>query len=283
MAGTLFVIATPIGNLEDVTARALRVLREVSLIAAEDTRHTARLLTRYGIVTPTTSLHEHNEQQKTPALIDRLLEGVDVAVVSDAGTPGISDPGSYLIRTARERGIRVSPVPGASALTALLSVVGVPSEGFHFLGFPPTRAKDRLLWLDRLANARPLAVFYEAPHRVRATLREIAERVGSDLRVIVGRELTKSHEELVDGPILEVSETLMARGEFVIAIKVGHMDNYKLAVIPPTGDELRAEFSHMTNFGGLTRRGAISALARKYALSARHIYSALEATKGSVG
>src|SRR5689334_14410616 len=144
MSGTLFVVATPIGNLDDVSARSLRVLKDVSLIAAEDTRRTAKLLTRYGITTPTTSLHEHNEHQKAAALIERLAGGESIALVSDAGTPTISDPGSYLIKLAFERDIPVSPVPGPSAVTALLSVCGFSGDGFTFLGFPPTRAHDRL-------------------------------------------------------------------------------------------------------------------------------------------
>src|SRR6266487_4165061 len=148
MPGTLFVVATPIGNLEDITLRALRVLREVALIAAEDTRRTSHLLARHAIVTPTTSLHEHNERRKSPSLIRRLLTGDDIAIVSDAGTPTISDPGAYLVRLAVDAGIRVEPVPGPSAVMAALSVLGLSTDSFTFLGFPPTRSKDRKLWLE---------------------------------------------------------------------------------------------------------------------------------------
>src|SRR5262245_9042264 len=150
MPGTLFVVATPIGNLEDVTARALRVLREVAVIAAEDTRRTAGLLTRYAIATPTISLHEHNEASKIPALIARLERGDHIAIVSDAGTPTVSDPGHRLVSAAAAAGIRVEPVPGPSALMAALAVSGFPADQFTFLGFPPTKAKDREAWLEQV-------------------------------------------------------------------------------------------------------------------------------------
>src|SRR4051812_46084717 len=166
MPGTLFIVATPIGNLEDITARALRILGEVALIAAEDTRRTSHLLARYAITTPTTSLHEHNERQKSPSLVRRLVAGDDLAIVSDAGTPGISDPGSHLVRLAVEAGIRVEPVPGPSAVMASLSVLGLSADSFTFLGFPPVRSKDRSAWLARLAEVHDIAVFFEAPHRI---------------------------------------------------------------------------------------------------------------------
>ena len=152
MPGTLFVVATPIGNLEDITARALRILREVALIAAEDTRRTSHLLARYSINTPTTSLHQHNEHRKTSAVVDRLMRGENVALVSDAGTPVVSDPGQHLIRTAVEAGIRVEPIPGPSAVMAALSASGFPAETFTFLGFPPVRSKDRAVWFKRLSD-----------------------------------------------------------------------------------------------------------------------------------
>ena len=174
MPGTLFVVATPIGNLEDITARALRVLREVAVIAAEDTRRTAHLLARYAIATPTTSLHEHNESGKSASLIARLQRGDSVALVSDAGTPTISDPGGRLIRAAIDAGIRVEPIPGPSAVLAALAASGLPTDSFTFLGFPPTRSKDRKQWFERAAScsAGPV-VFFEAPHRIQATLARV--------------------------------------------------------------------------------------------------------------
>ena len=200
MPGTLFVVATPIGNLEDITLRALRVLREVSVIAAEDTRRTGHLLARYAIETQTTSLHEHNESRKAPALVAQLLAGRSVALVSDAGTPTISDPGQQLIREAIAAGVRVEPVPGPNAAIATLAVSGFGVDEFTFLGFPPVRSKDRKLWFARAASARGLVIFYEAPHRIRRTLEELLSIIG-DVSIAVGRELTKKHEELVRGPI----------------------------------------------------------------------------------
>ncbi|MBI4486500.1 MAG: 16S rRNA (cytidine(1402)-2'-O)-methyltransferase, partial [Acidobacteria bacterium] len=178
MPGTLLVVATPIGNLEDITTRALRVLRESALIAAEDTRRTSHLLSRYGIQTPTTSLHEHNEAQKSASILARLQRGDTVALVSDAGTPTISDPGRRLICAAIEAGIRVESVPGPNAAIAALAVSGFDSDSFSFLGFPPTRSKDRNAWIERLRTAGPTVVFYEAPHRIRETLALLQAAVG---------------------------------------------------------------------------------------------------------
>src|SRR4051812_42752029 len=169
MPGTLYVVATPIGNLEDVTLRALRVLREVSVIAAEDTRRTARLLQHYSISTRTTSLHAHNEQEKTAQLVARLNDGASIALVSDAGTPVISDPGQTLVAAARSAGIRVEAVPGPSAVMAALSSSGLPAGTFAFVGFPPARGKDRKDWFETLARREMLTVMFEAPHRIRQT------------------------------------------------------------------------------------------------------------------
>src|SRR5476649_1855805 len=196
MPGTLFVVATPIGNLEDITVRALRVLREVAVIAAEDTRRTAHLLARHGITTSTTSLHEHNEGAKSGAMVARLLSGDHIALVSDAGTPTVSDPGGRLIRAAIEAGVRVESVPGPSAVLAALAAAGMPTDEFSFLGFPPTGSKDRKLWFDRVKTVGGTIVFFEAPHRIQDTLNELQREVGN-CEVAIGRELTKVHEELV--------------------------------------------------------------------------------------
>ena len=186
MPGTLYVVATPIGNLEDVTLRALRTLREVSVIAAEDTRRTARLLQHYSISTRTTSLHEHNERSKTPSLVARLQAGESIALVSDAGTPVVSDPGTHLVAAAHAAGIRVVPIPGASAALAALSSSGLAEREFLFLGFPPTRATARKKWLADVAAERRVLILYEAPHRIRATLEDMLEAFG-DRTVAVGR------------------------------------------------------------------------------------------------
>ena len=218
MPGILFVVATPIGNLEDVTLRALRVLREVSLIAAEDTRRTARLLQHYSIPTPTTSLHEYNERAKAPGLIARLQSGSSIALVSDAGTPVLSDPGAELVRLAHEAGIKVEPVPGPSAAVAAVSASGAQSDGFLFVGFPPSRSKARKLWLSALTSEPRAIVLFEAPHRIRALLEDLEEIFGDRL-LTVGRELTKAHEELVVQPIDAVLEGLREpRGEYTLVI-----------------------------------------------------------------
>src|SRR3954470_14396949 len=178
MAGILYVVATPIGNLEDVTLRALRVLRDVSLIAAEDTRRTARLLQHYSITTRTTSLHEHNEREKSAHLIERLRAGESIALVSDAGTPLISDPGQTLVAEARRAGIRVEAIPGASAILAALSASGLPAPEFAFFGFPPTRANARRDWFANLRKQTMLTVFFEAPHRILHSLDDLGHVYG---------------------------------------------------------------------------------------------------------
>ena len=280
MPGTLFVVATPIGNLEDITLRALRVLREVALIAAEDTRRTAHLLARHAISTPTTSLHEHNESRKTPAVIARLQKGDDVALVSDAGTPTISDPGGHLIREAIDAGIRVVPIPGPSAAMAALAVSGLPTDSFTFLGFPPTRAKPRIEWFERVRAVGGTIVFFEAPHRIHETLRALQQSIG-DCVVSVGRELTKAHEQLVNGPISTVQNQLSPTlGEFTVVVQVEHKTQGD-PVKAPTHQQLAAEFGDMTANRALSRRGAIASLARRHGMAPNDVYAALEAAKKS--
>lgn len=280
MPATLYVVATPIGNLEDITARALRVLREVSLIAAEDTRRTAHLLVRYAISTPTTSLHEHNEHRKSGAIIERLKRGDSVALVSDAGTPLVSDPGGRLVRAAIDAGIRLEPIPGPSAVLAALAVSGMPTESFTFLGFPPTRSNDRKRWLQRLGASAGTVVFFEAPHRIRRTLEDIRDALG-DKSVLIARELTKAHEELVRGPISSVLARIEnPRGEFTVVIEIGHKTETADVSLLDPGDMV-AEFGLMTNTGGYTRRQAIAALAAKYRQPSRSVYAAIERAKSS--
>jgi 16S rRNA (cytidine1402-2'-O)-methyltransferase len=281
MPGTLFVVATPIGNLEDVSARALRILREATLIAAEDTRRAAQLLSRFSITTPTTSLHEHNEGRKTAALVDRLKGGDSIALVSDAGTPTISDPGQQLIRSAIDAGIRIESIPGPSAALAALAASGLPSDTFTFLGFPPTRAADRARWFSDVRSAGRTVVFFEAPHRIRQTIQDLRDALG-DAYVVVARELTKIHEELVRGPISDVLSGLrQPRGEYTVVVDVGHLTELGHEAAP--GDpEIRAKFYEMTESLGLTRRAAISALAKRYRLPARDVYAAIERARDSV-
>jgi 16S rRNA (cytidine1402-2'-O)-methyltransferase len=219
-AGVLYVVATPIGNLEDLSARALRVLREVDRIAAEDTRRTSNLLRHFGLETPLTSYFDAVEARKAPALVAEILEGKSLALVSDAGTPLVSDPGFRLVRAAVEAGIRVVPIPGASALTTLLAAAGLPCERFVFEGFLPAKPGKRRKRLESLREEPRTIVLYESVHHVIRTLAEIEEILG-DRPAAVGRELTKLHEEILRGRVSEIRATLASgtpRGEFVIAI-----------------------------------------------------------------
>jgi 16S rRNA (cytidine1402-2'-O)-methyltransferase len=275
MPGTLFVVATPIGNLEDITARALRILREVALIAAEDTRRTSHLLARYSINTPTTSLHHHNEHRKTSAVVDRLMRGENVALVSDAGTPVVSDPGQHLIRTAVGSGIRVEPIPGPSAVMAALSASGFPADTFTFLGFPPVRSKDRADWFKRLSAVSGTVVFFEAPHRIRPTLEELLAQIG-DRPAVVCRELTKVHETLARGPISVVIDSPhQTRGELTVVVDIGHTAENVLRQ-PATERELAIQFGEITESVGLTKRKVINILARRHGRPPNEIYKAVE-------
>ena len=263
----LYVVATPIGNLEDITLRALRVLREVDLIAAEDTRHTRKLLARYDIDTPVTSYHENNERTKAEALARRLEAGESIALVSDAGTPTISDPGYHLIRAAAEKGVAVTPVPGVSAAVAALSVSGLATDRFVFQGFLPARQSRRKEALRRLQDDDRTMVFYEAPHRVRKALADMREVLG-DRAALAGRELTKVHEELLRGTLSQLAgqlEETPARGEFVIVVE-GRGER-------PDVDEgkLRAEIGRLLE-AGRTANDAAKLIAQTFSLAKRDVY-----------
>jgi len=266
MRGTLFVVATPIGNLEDITLRALRVLREVSVIAAEDTRRTAQLLARHAIRTPTTSLHEHNEGRKSPAILARLEAGESVALVSDAGNPAISDPGAHLVRQALAAGLRVEPIPGPSAVLAALSVSGMATDLFAFLGFPPARSNDRKKWLGGLAELQGTIVFFESPHRIHRTLADMKAIIG-DSTILIARELTKAHEELVKCTISEALARLTEpRGEFTIVLELGRKTDTDAPLASALYD---------------SRRQALAALARSYGISSHDLYSAIATIRKS--
>ncbi len=223
MSGTLFIVATPIGNLEDLTPRARKTFAEVDLIAAEDTRHTGRLLFSIGLKTRLLALHEHNEEKAVPAIIEALESGRSVALVSDAGTPLVSDPGYRLVRAAHERRIPVSPIPGPSALTAALSVAGLPTDRFCFEGFLPARSAARQAALEQLRNESRTLIFYESVHRIADALRDMCEAFGNDRQAFIGRELTKLHEQCVQGSLNSLSgkvddATIVGKGEFVIVV-----------------------------------------------------------------
>lgn len=215
----LFVIATPIGNLQDISMRALETLGTVSLIAAEDTRHTRRLLDHYHITTPLVSFHQHSRSPKVEQLVAQMKTGKDIALVTDAGTPGIADPGGVLVEASHRAGIKVIPIPGASAITTLLSASGIPADSFLFLGFPPKKKGRASLWQEMKTIAVPIVLF-ESPNRVVKTLTEIREALG-EREVIIGRELTKLHEEILRLPIGDAIERFSKqtpKGEFVIVI-----------------------------------------------------------------
>jgi 16S rRNA (cytidine1402-2'-O)-methyltransferase len=278
MSGTLFVVATPIGNLEDITLRALRVLREVDLIAAEDTRRTAKLLTHHGISTRTVSFHAHNTKRRLPELLARLRSGQSVAIVSDAGTPGISDPGEDLIRACVQEGIRVEPVPGVSApLTAILAS-GFAMLPLTIFGFPPHRSKDRIRWLSMLCEVDHTFTFFEAPHRVGRTLSEAAVIMGTR-PIMVGRELSKIHQEFLRGTCAELAARLeVTKGELTVVVSPK-----PTAIVEASLDEtaLAKEFWAKSINGGLSRREVISKLAEKFSLSSKQVYAIVERSKRS--
>jgi 16S rRNA (cytidine1402-2'-O)-methyltransferase len=269
--GILFVVATPLGHLEDITLRALKTLRSVSLVACEDTRHTGGLLRAHGITVPLTSYFEQNERWKGERILDALRAGRDVALVSDAGTPGISDPGYRLVREARAEGLPVVPVPGASAVVAALSVSGLPTDRFLFVGFLPPRAGARRQALQELAARRETLVFYESPARAVAALGDMAGALG-DREAFLFREATKLHEEYRRGRLLELQRELESRaavkGEIVLVV-AGAADAAPGA--PGADVSVEAAFAELVA-QGRTRREAAKEVARRLGLPAREVY-----------
>jgi 16S rRNA (cytidine1402-2'-O)-methyltransferase len=279
MAGTLYLVSTPIGNLEDITHRAVRLLGEVDVIACEDTRHTKKLLNHYGINTRTISYHEHNERERAAELLERLKRGADVAIVSDAGTPGISDPGFRLARLAIDNEVRVVPVPGASALITALVASGMPTDEFFFAGFLPARSGARRARLSELRSIAATLIFYEAPHRIAATLRDARDILG-ERDAVVARELTKVHEEFVRGRLSELearfSAAESARGEMVLIIDCAVIQNKGEA--DKAVGSLAALVTKWEN-EGLDHRAALKKAARELGLSRAEAYRLLVAER----
>jgi 16S rRNA (cytidine1402-2'-O)-methyltransferase len=263
----LYLVATPIGNLEDISLRALRTLREVSLIAAEDTRRTRQLLNKYDIKTPLVSYHEHNKWAKMGYIID-FLTGCDVALVSDAGTPGISDPGYELIVAANERGIPVVPVPGPSVVITALVISGLPTERFIYLGFLPRRAGSRLKRLESVATEQGTIVALESPHRLRDALNDILSVLG-DRRLAVCRELTKIHEEVFRGVVSEaLAHFAQPKGEFTLVIAGREGEDE-----PRLTDDIERQLQSL-RLSGVTAKEAVTRIAKETGLSRREIYRA---------
>jgi 16S rRNA (cytidine1402-2'-O)-methyltransferase len=277
MPGTLFLVSTPIGNLEDITLRALRVLREAHLIAAEDTRRTARLLAHYAIATRTTSFHEHNTRARLPQLLARLERGDAIALVTDAGTPGISDPGVELVRACVDRGIPVDPIPGPSAPLVAAIASGFPMEPLTVYGFAPARAKDRTTWLLNLASVSHTLTFFEAPHRIRQTLKEAVSLFGNR-PIILARELTKVHQEFIRGTAAELFGHITdPMGEFTVV--VGPRTPSASAETPVNDQKLWDEFGRSAVDTRRTRRDIVAELAARYGRSTNDVYAILERMK----
>lgn len=269
--GTLYVIATPIGNLDDITLRALNVLKQVDLIACEDTRHSRKLLDHYGIHKPVISYHEHNEAARAAGLIEKLRAGASVALISDAGTPLISDPGYRLVEAATAAGITVTPVPGPSAAIAALSASGLPTDSFRFCGFFPAKASQRERLLSSLASDSATLIFYEAPHRIVDTLENVSRTLGNR-RIVVAREVTKLHEEFIRGTVEEAIAALRARpavkGELTVLIAKADEPAASSAPIREAVARLERE--------GVPRMEAMKRVARERGLSKRDVYRELE-------
>ena len=277
--GKLFVVGTPIGNLEDITLRAIRTLKEVDLIACEDTRRTQKLLNAYKISTRTISYHQHNEMTRAPELIIKMEEGNNIAMVTDAGMPGVSDPGFRLVHLAIRHSIPVVPVPGASAFVAALAASGLPVDKFRFLGFLPSKRNERKRALDELKAAPKTLVFYEAPHRLSEMLKDAREVFG-DREIVIAREVTKVHEEFVRGTIgtaIEYLKKKPAKGE--ITVLVGAQSTPEANDTTPADASILSEIQAMMTARSLDERAALKAVARARGVSKSDAYRQLQAER----
>lgn len=282
LAPGLYLVATPIGNLEDITLRALRVLRSADRIACEDTRQTRKLLDRYGITTPAISSHEHNEAERSRQLVEELKNGARIAVVSDAGTPGISDPGMVLANAAIAAGIAVIPIPGANAALSALVASGLDTEQFFFFGFLPAKAGARRTALEDLARGltRPATViFYEAPHRILETLAEIESVWGAACQAVVARELTKLHEEFLRGAVADVRQQLASResvrGEMVLLVAAQPWSEAPAAA----AGSLTQQLAELQQSAGLSEKDALKRLARERGVAKSELWRELQREK----
>ena len=268
MKGTLYLVATPIGNLEDMTLRALRTLKEVDLIAAEDTRHTMQLLNHFEIAKPLISYHRHSEEAKTETLIQQLLEGKNIALVSDAGTPGICDPGEEIVKEAIEHQIEVISIPGAFAFVNALVVSGISSKEFSFYGFLPMNKKLRKEKLLQILNERKTVILYEAPHKLLTTLQDILDAIG-DVSAVLVREMTKIHEEKIRGQISELMKT-EPKGEYVLILDLNQTGE---EAVDFTKMDLKQHYQFYENLG-LTKKEIIKHMAKDRNVSKNEIYQA---------
>jgi 16S rRNA (cytidine1402-2'-O)-methyltransferase len=279
MSGTLFVVATPVGNMEDVTLRALRVLREVDVIAAEDTRRTARLLSHYAISTPTVSFHQHNVRTRVPQLMSRLQSGKNIALVTDAGTPGVSDPGVDLVDACVQRNVSVDPIPGASAPLAAAVASGFPLIPLTIFGFPPRRSKDRTSWFTDVAAVKHTFTFFESPHRIVATISE-AGGIFGERPIVAARELTKKHQEFIRGSMRALlSHLVNAKGEITVVVGPAVRSYGQSWGLGDVCDAV-IMFRRLAE-SGCSRREAMSQAARTFGLPIRAVYAAVEAAKKS--
>ena len=277
----LYVVATPIGNLEDITLRAVRVLKQADIIACEDTRQTQKLLNHYGISTPTTSYHEHNELTRAAELVKQAEEGRAIALVSDAGMPAISDPGYRLVSLAIRHGIPVIPIPGASAFVAALAASGLPTDSFRFSGFLPAKAGQRRELLEEIRDSPRTQIFYEAPHRLAETLRDVVEVLGPERPVVVAREVTKLHEEFIRGRAEDVLGRMgksEVRGE--ITLLIGKTEKIAAtASTPSTSISVRARLAEIMRAQKLDEKAALKVLARERGISKSEAYRELQRSK----
>jgi len=280
LAPGLYLVATPIGNLEDITLRALRVLKEADVIACEDTRHTQKLLSHYGISARTTSYHEHNEMTRAPELVVELEQGARVALVSDAGMPGISDPGFRLVSLAIRHHVPVVPVPGASAFLSALVASGLPTDAFRFSGFLPAKTGQRRQLLESIRESPRTQVFYEAPHRVKEALADIVEVLGNNRHIVVAREVTKLHEEFLRGRAGEVLDILKSRGEIKgeITLLIGKADEAEAKPAAPRVS-LRQRLQQIMTEGKLDEKAALKKLAKAMGVSKSEAYRELQRGK----